>query len=164
VTTERPSARRLSRECALERYLELRPVIRAWLRASSVPPEVQAEFASVTSHQLRALVRMPDTGLCMRELAVAMNVTGATASALADRLVAQGLALREHDPGDRRVVRLVPSERGREMARRVRETQRRSAETLFGRLSDRQVAAFLDVLETLAAGDVADPARIERAS
>jgi hypothetical protein len=44
-------------------------VIRAWLRASSVPPEVQAEFASVTSHQLRALVRMPDKGLCMRELA-----------------------------------------------------------------------------------------------
>ncbi len=140
------------RDRAIDRYLQLRPAIRARMEAS-VPDELRAEFSSVTAHQLRALALLVDGGLTMRRLASALGVMGATTSVLADRLVAQGLAVREQDPSDRRVVRLVLTDEGRRVASRYQEAQRRAARTLFDRLSDVQVAAWLDVLETLAAAD-----------
>ncbi|HET9077065.1 MAG TPA: MarR family transcriptional regulator [Acidimicrobiales bacterium] len=138
------------REGAIDRYLQLRPSIRARME-SSVPEGLRAEFASVTAHQLRALALLEDGGLSMRQLASALGVMGATTSVLADRLVAQGLAVREHDPGDRRVVRLLLTEEGRRVADRYQEAQRRAARSLFDRLSDEQIVAWMGVLETLAA-------------
>lgn len=140
------------RTAAIERYLQLRPAIRARMEAS-VPADLQEEFTTVTAHQLRALVVLGAEGQTMRQLAAAMGVMGATASVLADRLVGQGLADRCADPRDRRVVRLVPTERGRLLSERYLAAERRTAETLFARLTDRQVTAWLDVLETLAADD-----------
>lgn len=144
--------RPLEREDAIRRYLELRPVIRARLVAA-VPPDLRAEFESLTAHQLLALRLLPEEGLSMGQLAASLGVTGATASVLADRLVAQGVAVRHADPTDRRVVRLAPSEEGRALAARAWEQERRSAADIFARLSDQQIVAFLDVLETLAGGD-----------
>lgn len=152
----RSRSRAAERERAIARYLALQPRIKARMEAS-VPEELRTEFASVTAHQLRALVALPENGLSMRHLSEAMNVMGATASVLADRLVVHGLVVREHDPADRRVVRLVPTERGTALARRYQQAQRAAAETLFDRLTDEQVEAWLDVLETLAA-DGDDPA------
>lgn len=139
----------VDRNRAMYRYLELRPVIRAHMTAV-VPAELQKEFESVTPHQLRALVLLSDVGLTMNKLAQALGVTGATATILADRLVSQGLAARESDPSDRRVVRLVASDTGRKLARRYSMVQLRAAEKLFELLSDEQVAAIIDVMETLA--------------
>ncbi|MGH8989824.1 MAG: MarR family transcriptional regulator [Acidimicrobiales bacterium] len=135
---------------AVRRYLELRPIVRARL-AATVPADVHKECGSITAHQLRALLLLPDDGLSMRQLALALGVMGATVSVLADRLVAQGLAVRRPDPRDRRVVRLAPSERGHALAARASARERRSAREIFDRLSEAQVVAFLDVLETLAA-------------
>ncbi|MGH8979506.1 MAG: MarR family winged helix-turn-helix transcriptional regulator [Acidimicrobiales bacterium] len=140
----------VDRDAATRRYLELRPVARARLTAS-VPEDLRREFESLTAHQLRALLLLPDAGLPMHELAAALGVMGATVSVLADRLVAQDLATRVPDPQDRRVVRLAPSESGRALAARAVTQQCRSAAEIFDRLSDAQVIAFLDVLETLAA-------------
>lgn len=140
---------RVDRERAIRRYLELRPIVRARLSAA-VPAELHKEFESLTPHQLLALLLLPAEGLSMRQLAASLGVMGATVSVLADRLVAQGLAVRKPDPSDRRVVRLAPSERGQALAARAAEQQRRSAAEIFDRLSDAQVVAFLDVLETLA--------------
>lgn len=137
------------RDRAIERYLQLRPAIRARME-SSVPEVLRSQFSAVTAHQLRALALLGDGGLSMRQLSVALGVVGATTSVLADRLVAQGLAAREHDPNDRRVVRLVLTEQGRRVASKYQEAQRRAARGLFERLSDDQIEAWLDVLETLA--------------
>lgn len=144
----------VDRTQAIERYLELRPLVRARL-AGSVPEDLRQEFDSVTAHQLLALQLLPRDGLSMRQLAAALGVMGATVSVLADRLVGQGLAKRVADPSDRRVVRLVPSERGATLVARAVAQQHRSAAQIFDRLSDAQVVAFLDVLETLA-GQPAD--------
>lgn len=142
--------RSTGRDAAIDRYLELRPAIRARMEAS-VPEELRSQFSAVTAHQLRALALLRDGGLSMRQLAAALGVVGATTSVLADRLVAQGLAVREHDPDDRRVVRLVLTEPGRRVASKYLEAQRRAARALFDRLSEGQIDAWLDVLETLAA-------------
>lgn len=138
-----------SRPGKLERFLELQPVVWAQL-ASAVPEEVRGELSSVTTHQLRALVQLEDGGLTMRELADAMQVTAPTATVLADRLTARGLAARVADDHDKRVVRLVPTDRGRAIARQFRAARRRSAASLFSRLRDDQLDALLDVMETLA--------------
>lgn len=151
----------LNRTKAVSRYLELRPVVRRRME-SYIPPRLREEVAGLTPHQLRALLSLPQAGLSMSELAETMQVTGATASVLADRLVALQLACRRPDATDRRVVRLVPSEKGLAVGKKARMAQRRMAESLFGRLSDEQVEAFLDVMETMASAprdDLPSPVR-----
>ncbi|MGH9063629.1 MAG: MarR family transcriptional regulator [Acidimicrobiales bacterium] len=154
--TRRREGAAVERESAVERYLELRPAVLARMTAS-VPDELRAECKSVTAHQLRALGLLTTGGLTMHELAGKLGVSGATASVLADRLVAHGLAERDDDPSDRRVVRLVPTGSGASLAARHREGQRRSVKALLERLSDGQVAAWLEIMETLAADDEARP-------
>jgi DNA-binding MarR family transcriptional regulator len=131
------------------RIAELRPTVLALTR-ESVPDELQG-FGQATGRQLQALARLPLEGMTMGELAAFLNVTGAAASVLADRLVAQGLAVRHPDPGDRRVVRLAPTSEGMAVAERYRAGQRRAVAVLLDRLTDGQVAAWLDIMEALAA-------------
>jgi DNA-binding MarR family transcriptional regulator len=149
------------------RIAELRPVVLALTR-ESVPDELQG-FGQATGRQLQALAQLPLEGMTMGELAAFLKVTGAAASVLADRLVAQGLAVRHPGPGDRRVVRLAPTSEGMAVAERYRDSQRRAVAVLLDRLSDSQVAAWLDIMEALAASHepvpsvaVAEPAGAAR--
>jgi|SRR5579875_1246392 len=134
------------------RFMELRPTVVARMQAS-IPPELHAELESVTGRQLQALSQLPPEGLTMRQLAASLGITAAAASVLADRLTAQDLAERRTDPGDRRVVRLAPTPQGRGAAERYLEAQRRAVSGLLARLTDEQAAAWLDIMETLAADD-----------
>jgi DNA-binding MarR family transcriptional regulator len=133
------------------RVVELRPVVLALMR-ESVPDELQG-FGQATGRQLQALARLPKDGMTMGELAAFLKVTGAAASVLADRLVGLGLAVRHADPADRRVVRLAPTAEGMAMAEQYRDNQRRAVAALLDRLSDAQVASWVEVMETLAACD-----------
>jgi DNA-binding MarR family transcriptional regulator len=137
---------------AVARVVELRPVVLALMR-ESVPDELQRGLGQATGRQLQALALLPQEGMTMGELAAFLRVTGAAASVLADRLVGQGLAVRHADPADRRVVRLAPTQDGTAVAERYRDNQRRGVAALLDRLSDAQVVAWLDIMETLAAGD-----------
>jgi DNA-binding MarR family transcriptional regulator len=131
------------------RVVELRPEVLALMRESA-PEELDAGFGHVTGRQLQVLTHLPADGLTMGEVATFLRVSGAAASVLADRLVSQDLAVRHADPADRRVVRLVPTPQGAALAERYREYQRRGVAALLDRLSDAQVVAWLDVMETLA--------------
>jgi DNA-binding MarR family transcriptional regulator len=144
------------------RVVELRPVVLALMRESA-PDELQAGFGHVTGRQLQALARLPADGLAIGELAAFLRVSGAAASVLADRLAEQGLAVRHADAEDRRVVRLVPTQDGMALADRYRAYQRRGVAALLERLSDAQVAAWLDVMEALASGEPASRERAEAA-
>ena len=139
----------MDKKAAVERYMELRPVAVARLRAI-VPPDLRSEFEAVTPRQLQVLSLIPPEGTTMHELARALGISAPTVSTLADRLVNQGLAERRHDGEDRRVVRLVTSTKGREVTSRYASAQRRIAEEMFGRLSDAQARALVDLVETLA--------------
>ncbi|MGH2844363.1 MAG: MarR family transcriptional regulator, partial [Solirubrobacteraceae bacterium] len=147
------------REEVVGRVLELRPAVIARMEAS-IPTELHAELESVTGRQLQALARVPPEGLTMRQLAKAIGVSGPAACTLADRLAAQGLIDRRADPDDRRVVRLMRSERGDTFAHRYLEAQRYAINALLARLSDEQVVAWVDIMEALAAdaGDDTDGA------
>jgi DNA-binding MarR family transcriptional regulator len=144
------------------RVAELRPAVLALMR-ESVPDELQTGFGHTTSRQLQALACLPGSGMTMGELAAFLRVSGAAATVLADRLVGQGLAVRHADPADRRVVRLVPTPQGMALAERYRENQRRAVAALLDRLSDAQVVAWLDVMETLASSGLASRQAAETA-
>ncbi|MGH9102720.1 MAG: MarR family transcriptional regulator [Acidimicrobiales bacterium] len=144
------SERGRARQEAADRFMALQPAVMTRM-ADSVPDELRPECESVTAHQLKALIRLPADGLTMHQLAADLSVSGATASALADRLVAKGLARRGTDPRDRRVVRLAPSPEGADLAQRWRAARRQMIVGLLDRLRDEQVAAWLDIMETLAA-------------
>jgi len=131
------------------RLVELRPQVLALMR-ESVPQERHG-YGQATGRQLEALASLSPAGITMSQLAADLKVTGAAASVLAERLVALGLAVRHTAPGDRRVVRLAPTREGAKVARRYTDNQRHALAALLDRLTDTQAAAWLDIMETLAA-------------
>jgi DNA-binding MarR family transcriptional regulator len=144
-------------EGTVDRFLELRPTVSARLRAlAAVPEELREGFDSLTARQIQALGLLPRDGMGMHQLADALGVTAATASTLAGRLVAKGLAVRGAAPDDRRVVRLAPTDRGLDLARRYHEVQRKMAGALFDRLTAEQATALLEMMQALAS-DLPEP-------
>lgn len=153
ATKGRPAPRRAS---LVDAFLEIRPAVVSRLQAA-VPEELRTELGVVTAHQLQAISQLPADGLTMHELASALKVSGPAACTLADRLVGRGLAGRMPDPADRRVVRLVPTSEGRALAKRYEEAQRLTLAAMLEKLSDDQLAAFVDIMESLAAADAGAP-------
>ena len=138
----------------IERMLSLQPRVQRALDPA-LPPEILARLGSVTYHQLEALACLPEGGTTMRRFADAVGVTGAAATALANRMVKRGLAVRRHDSNDRRRVWLAPTATALEMVRTLREWQRQSMAETLTRLSADQVETFLEVLGVLEAEDEA---------
>ncbi|MGH9063472.1 MAG: MarR family winged helix-turn-helix transcriptional regulator [Acidimicrobiales bacterium] len=137
------------RAALIERFFALQPLVSRRLR-HVVPPELHDELGSVTLHQLEALHHLEPDGLTMSELAHRLDVSEGTATALADRLVRQGLAERSQDVADRRVVHLVPSPRAAALVGRLRKARRLAVREALAALDDSHVRAWLDVLEALA--------------
>lgn len=113
------------------------------------PVEVSRELRSVTFHQLEALACLPADGTSMRQFAASVGISGAAATALADRMIKQGLAARRDDPKDRRTVWLAPTEHAIELLTSFRNSRRSSMSNALARLQPGQVAAFLEVLQIL---------------
>jgi DNA-binding MarR family transcriptional regulator len=75
----------------------------------------------LTMPQLKMLFAIDWLGpVPMSQLAAFLRVSVSAATGLLDRLVEQGLAQRETDPRDRRVVRAAATERGVTLARELR--------------------------------------------
>ncbi|MGH7643800.1 MAG: MarR family winged helix-turn-helix transcriptional regulator [Candidatus Dormibacteria bacterium] len=133
----------------VERVLQLQPLLQQTLRIP-LPEEVSTSLGTVTPHQLEALGRLPPEGITMHEFADAVGISGAAATALANRMIRQGLARRSYDPTDRRTVWLAPTRQGLETAQAVKEWRRQSLTKMFERLDSAQVTAFVEVLTALA--------------
>lgn len=132
----------------VERMLALQPRVQRALDPS-LPPDVVARLGSVTYHQLEALAFLPESGTTMRRFADAVGITGAAATALANRMVKQGLAVRRYDPGDRRKVWLAPTRAALGLVKTLRDWQRNYMSATLSRLSPEQISTFLEVLEAL---------------
>ncbi|MGH7704985.1 MAG: MarR family winged helix-turn-helix transcriptional regulator [Candidatus Dormibacteria bacterium] len=132
----------------VERVLELQPLLLRTLRLP-LPQEVLGRLGTVTPHQLEALSHLPSHGISMHEFAESVGISGTAATALADRMIRQGLAQRLYDPGDRRTVRLAPTPMGLETSDDLREWRRRSVIEMLERLDPEQVSGFLEALSTL---------------
>jgi len=160
--TASPTPRRghapAGRELLAEQVLDLLPRLRRRFE-QACPPELREELATVTVHQLEALRQLccRDGGMTMAEMAAAQGIGLSSATALADRLLRQGLAQRTSDPGDRRVVRLVPTDAARQLVERFAAAKRRTAVHALDSLDDDEAATLLALLGKIAATPEAHP-------
>ena len=141
-----------TRRALLDRMGELKPALERRLRVR-LPEDLRTDLQSVTMHQLEALRLLERDGLRMRELARELDISEPAATALADRLVRGGFVARHADPTDRRIVRLELSPKGQRLMSRWGAIRRQTTTAAFEVLSDRQLTALIDILETLAAGN-----------
>jgi len=149
--------RALAREDLADQVLAVIPRLRNRFQ-QILPEDLREELASVTVHQMEALSHLMDSGgLTMNELAQAQRIGLSSATALADRLLRQGLAQRTSDPNDRRVVRLVPTDAAVEMVRRFTSAKRSSAVHGLDALDDDEVLTLLRLLTKIADTPAATP-------
>lgn len=141
----------LSRHELVERFLELRPAL-ARRFAAARSPELRGELGLVTVHQLEVLHGLAGGDVTMSQLARRLDISESAATDLADRLVRQGLAERQADLRDRRVVVLALSEEGRRIIGRIEHQRRKMAESILGALSDAQLQDLLRLIEVMVAG------------
>ncbi len=132
----------------IERVLDLQPRLQRALDRSP-PEEVSRQLGSVTVHQLEAVACLPPQGASMKQFAELAGISGAAATAIADRMVNQGLVERRDHPGDRRSVWLAPTLSATHALETFRGWQRDYLSTLFARLAPGQLATLVEVLAVL---------------
>jgi DNA-binding MarR family transcriptional regulator len=131
-------------------------VLRLWLRLLSTSSLMEKqlrlgmrEHYDVTLPQfdvMAVLIRVPE-GLTMSEISRQLLVSNGNITGIAERLVADGLAIREQRPGDRRFAVLKLTERGRTAFLEMAEEQEKWIADSFAALSDREVADLTDMLD-----------------
>jgi len=126
-----------------------------YLRAGSIIDPIRVRTwkeLELTVTQLRVLFLLREApGMPAGILAEDLRVTPPTVTGLVDRLVRMGLVRREEDPKDRRLVRNVLTERGKEALGEVEREGRALLTQLFERLSAAQLSRLVDSLEALVA-------------
>jgi DNA-binding MarR family transcriptional regulator len=147
------NARRVSarRQQLAEEFLASMKAFKRHMEHAAPPCSVE-DIAGVTSYQLEALVWLMSSpgGIPMNDLARAQGVGLSSGTALADRLVRHGLAVRSSDPADRRVVRLAATERATALVDRFQNARRARLMELLAALDDDEVATLTRLLQTMA--------------
>ena len=95
-------------------------------------------------------------GATMSEIARQQRCALSSATALVDRLLAQGLAGRRPDATDRRVIRIAPTAVGEELLTRFQRGRHRIAMQAFAPLSDEDLEVLLHLFQKIAAGTSGD--------
>ena len=139
-----------SRSELIDQFLELQPRMRRRL-TRVIPPYVHSEMDEVTFQQMHALhVIALRSGVTMGELAGCLEAASlSSATQMADRLVKLGLVERMSAPGDRRLVRVALSPRGRDLLLRREAAWREGMGKALERLTDDECATLLRLLERL---------------
>ena len=142
--------RSAERDAALEHLYDM--LFQAWplMRRRLLPSSAQqAEFGMPLSH-VQVLVMLDHRGsLSITEISQSFGIAKPNITPLVDRLIEEGLVMRERNSADRRVVNVVICEKGRE---RLADIYRALCDNLFDwtrTLSSEDMAAFNEALETI---------------
>ncbi len=139
----RATSRRKTTEDLLDELTSWGPRERAgafkhWLRGS---------LSLVHLHVLTVLEAQGP--LAMSKLADALDVSVASLTGIIDRMEGRGLVERRHDPADRRVVLVHPTDAGDAVFREMAAERRKTLEPLLGRMTDDELESFLVGLRAL---------------
>ena len=142
--------RSAERDAALEHLYDM--LFQAWplMRRKLLPSSAQqAEFGMPLSH-VQVLVMLDHRGsLSITEISNSFGIAKPNITPLVDRLIEEGLVMRERNSADRRVVNVVICEKGRE---RLADIYRDLCDNLFDwtrTLSQEDMTAFNEALETI---------------
>ena len=133
---------------------------------AAIPDAIRSQLGSTTAHQLEALHVLQhtrargDAGVTMNELARLQGCALSTASALADRLLREGLVERVADESDRRVVRLVLTEKGEASCEEFRQVKRTVTLETLSELSVEDMETLAVLLRKIATQPAAAGAEV----
>jgi DNA-binding MarR family transcriptional regulator len=114
------------------------------------PPNPPAGEMNITMGQMHCLGTIARLGKpTMSELAATLGLHPSTVTVLVDGLVAHGLAVRRADSGDRRIVRVAETAKGRKNHERHMATMRARVADMLAGLSDEELAKVRGSLEIL---------------
>lgn len=104
----------------------------------------------ITFPQFWALEYLKHHAQCkMNKLTQFMKVSFSTATGMVDRMVKDGLVVRTRGEEDRRTVLLSISDKGKGILKEVYAQKRKSMMRLFSRLSPKERAEYIGILEKL---------------
>jgi len=109
------------------------------------------------------LSRAGERGFTFVELSRLLLVTSGNLTGIVDRLEADGLVRRETDEGDRRLVRIVLTRKGRQLADEILPLHARDIQALLAFMPPEQLARLNDLLGQLRDGLRDRPAAADRA-
>jgi DNA-binding MarR family transcriptional regulator len=113
---------------------------------------------SLTMPQLKILVAVDSLGPTpMSQIAGHLQISDSAATGLIDRLVGNGLARREPDERDRRVVRVASTAAGRQLVLRLSSLDGERLRPLLGRLSTTELQRCARAMESLNLAADAEP-------
>jgi DNA-binding MarR family transcriptional regulator len=133
------------------------------LRRRMGESERHADFLNrcggATLYQVGALRHLVKHGpLTMNELAARMEISPSSATQLVDRLVHHGLAVRNPDPDDRRVLRVDVSGLAKEAVRDFEKNTSKRLESLVAPLTDDELELLASLAERIVDDSAALPA------
>jgi len=143
---------------------ELQSLIGRWRERMAASPDAWTDI-DLTFTQLRALFVLSRQPLRVSDLAKALGMSLASASALSDRLVRQGLIARHPDPTDRRSVFLHLAAAGARLLRRLDRAQTAQLTRAIRLMNEKERSAFVTTLRAfLRIGAATDAAARRKAT
>jgi DNA-binding MarR family transcriptional regulator len=132
--------------------------LRLWLRILScallvekrIRNKLKDDFATTLPRfdVLAALERAPE-GLMMSQLSRSIMVSNGNVTGVVSRLLAEGLVASKNPRGDKRVVRVSLTRKGRQQFARMAEQHESWIDATFADLGDAQIAQLLEQLAAL---------------
>ena len=83
----------------------------------------------------------------MKEIALSLEVSLPAATGLVDRLYITGFVKRIFEPTDRRIIRIILTEKGKKALKEVKEKRREVIKDVFSHLSQRERELYLKILK-----------------
>jgi DNA-binding MarR family transcriptional regulator len=128
--------------------------IRAWMdvfmNRSMRSWHLFAKSTGLSMPQFSVLMQLHHRGACgMSEVSERFEITPAAASQLVEKLVQNGLIVREEDPSDRRAKFLNLTEKGRELVQQGHEERYRWVDELGKKLTAEERAQISQALDAL---------------
>ncbi len=129
-------------------------------RINDIMPVMLKEFAkrqvnelskgNITLPQFLILAFLEKNGEAkMSELAHFMSVSTAAMTGMVERLLKHGYVLREYEPADRRIIKIICTPKGSALVKKINSQRRSMIVDIFGRVSEIDRSDYLRVLSRI---------------
>ncbi|MFN2569503.1 MAG: MarR family winged helix-turn-helix transcriptional regulator [Candidatus Dormibacteria bacterium] len=134
----------------MEQLERLQPLLRRRLEGGDIQGSLLGAFGAVTMHQLQVLRVLVEEGpLTMKDLASRIGIGPSSVTQLVDRLTQHGLVERASDPKDRRIQRIVVTQKATEAVTNFKASKRRQMRVLLDPLTDEELETFVSLAERM---------------
>lgn len=128
----------------------LRELIRVLVRNLGILEKSDASCCGVTISQCHAIVEIGRSGeISLNELAELLVLDKSTMSRTINKLVEDGLVIRELDPEDRRYVKIKLTDKGVKIFKNIEESMDRYYKAIFNSIPEEKKEQVLDSLKLL---------------